>query len=193
MKIFILILATTVAFSAATPVSVGDDIKEDDKDGPIDQEKMFLDLEEMDLEFFPNGTVKLSSLDDLLQIYYVKKDIHDLAGNKTSQNFSEEQKDSKNEDRSKRTIFDDDERLPIPNSNLNSLPFCALAEVSNGCTATFIGPNHALTAGRCVYDRTNRRFRSGLRLYRGRNCYRYGTYMTATNLFTVNGYALRGK
>lgn len=193
MKIFIFILATTVAFSAATPVSVGDDIKEDNKDGPIDQEKMFLDLEEMDLEFFPNGTVKLSSLDDLLQIYYVKKDIHDLAGNKTSQNFSEEQKDSKNEDRSKRTIFDDDERLPIPNSNLNSLPFCALAEVSNGCTATFIGPNHALTAGRCVYDRTNRRFRSGLRLYRGRNCYRYGTYMTATNLFTVNGYALRGK
>ena len=155
---------------------------------------MLLDLEEMDLEFFPNGTVKMRSMDDLLRLYYSKKGADDYAGNKTQEHYEEEdgnEEDKNGENRSKRTIFDDDERLPIPNSNLNSgLPFCALAEVSNGCTALFIGPNHALTAGRCVYDRTNRRFRTGLRLYRRRNCNQYGSSMTATRLFTVNGYAL---
>ena len=51
------------------------------------------------------------------------------------------------------SIFDDDECLPIPNGNLNSgLSFCALAEVSNDCTAIFIGPDDALTAGRLTAD-----------------------------------------
>ena len=125
---------------------------------------MLLDLEEVDLEFFPNGTVKHGSIDDMLRLYYSKQDVDDYAGNKTQEHYEEEGDDEDNENgdnRSKRAIFDDDERLPVPNSNLNSgLPYCALAEVSNGCTAIFIGPNHALTAGRCVYDRTYRRFRT---------------------------------
>lgn len=196
MKTLILILAIT-AFAGAIPVPK-DDLDGDDGDSPLGQEKMLLDLEEMGLEFFPNGTIKMSSMDDLLRIYNMKKDVDDYAGNKTEEHFEEEEDQQENEDgRSKRSIFDDDERLPIPNSNLNSgrNPFCALAEVSNGCTAIFIGPNHALTAGRCVYDRANSRFRSvtGLRIYRRRNCNQYGTSMTARRLFTVNGYALQGR
>ena len=197
MKTLILILAIT-AFAAASPVPTGE-INDDGKGvQPVHQQRILLDLEELDLEFFPNGTVKTSSMADLLRLYNLKKDADDYAGNKTEEHYEEEEDDQEDENgdnRSKRAIFDDDERLPIPNSNLNSgLPFCALAEVSGstGCTAIFIGPNHALTAGRCVYDRTAGRFRTGLRLYRRRNCYRYGTSMTTTRLFTVNGYALSG-
>ena len=173
MKILILILAIT-ALAVASPVPAGD-VDDKNNDHSIHQEKMQLDLEEMGLEFFPNGTVKLSSMDDLFRLYYLKKDVDDYAGNRTEEHFEQEENQEnevEHEDgRSKRAIFDDDERLPIPNSNLDSgLPYCALAEVSNGCTAIFIGPNQALTAGRCVYDRANRQFRSGLRLYRRRNC-----------------------
>ena len=192
MKTLIFVLAIT-AFAAAVPVPI------DDMDDGLPAYKHMLqlvDLDEIDLEFFPNGTVKLSSMDDLLRVYNLKKDVDDYTGNKTEEHYEEEKddrEDQNEDDRPKRAIFDDDERLPIPNGNLDSgLPFCALAEVSNGCTAIFIGPNHALTAGRCVYDRTNSRFRTGLRLYRRRNCYRYGTSMTATNLFAVNGYASSG-
>ena len=196
MKTLILLLAIT-AFAAAGPVPAGED-SDEGSDIPAHRLQMLLDLEEVDLEFFPNGTIKQGSMSDLLRLYYSKKDVDDYTGNKTQEHYEEEEDDDDENDenggnRSKRTVFDDDERLPIPNSNLNSgLPYCALAEVSNGCTAIFIGPNHALTAGRCVYDRTNRRFRTGLRLYRRRNCVQYGSSMSTTNLFTVNGYALSG-
>ena len=195
MKIFILILAI-IAYSAAIPLP--EDDEGDNGFDPAEHEKMLVDLEEMGLEFFPNGTVKLSSAEDQLRLYYLKQNADDFTGNWTKEHFEpdneeEEEDEISNNGRAKRTIFHDDERLPIPNSNLNSgLPYCALAEVSNGCTAIFIGPRHALTAGRCVYDRTTSRFRTGLYLYRGRNCYQSGTFMASTNLFTVNGYALNG-
>lgn len=155
---------------------------------------MQLDLNELELEYFPNGTVKSSSIEDLIALYYKKKDVDDFEGNKTEEHFEPENDEDDDEEvgRNKRRVFDDDERLPIPDSALGRLPFCALAEVSNGCTAIFIGPNHALTAGRCVYDRTRSRFRSGLSLYRGRNCRRRGTFMSVSRLFTVNGYARQG-
>ncbi len=191
MKRLILILAVS-ALAAASPVPV-DKIDGDDNE-PAHQEVMQLDLEEMDLEFFPNGTVKSSSIDDLVRLYYKKKDVDDFSGNKTEEHFEEEDQDGGDEEgRSKRRIFGTDNRSPISNYKLRTLlPYCALAQVSNGCTAMFIGPNHALTAGRCVYDRTRREFRTGLRLYRSRNCRNYGTSMTATYLFTVNGYANAG-
>ena len=177
MKTLILILAIT-AFAAAGPVPIGE-MDDNGKRPPVHQQ-MLIDLEEMGLEFFPNGTIKLSSMEDLLRLYNLKKDVDDYSGNKTEEHYEEEEDDQEDENgdnRSKRSIFDDDERLPIPNSKLSSgrNPFCSLAVLSNGCTAIFIGPNHALTAGRCVYDRTTGQFRTGLTLYRGRNCYRYGT------------------
>ena len=192
MKTLLLILAMA-AFAVAGPVPAGDE----ETDVPEYRQQMLLDLEELDLEYFTNGTIKQSSISDLLRLYYLKQSVDDPEGNKTEEHYGEEEDDDEDQNgdnRSKRTVFDDDERLPIPNTNLNSgrNPFCALAEVSNGCTAIFIGPNHALTAGRCVYDRTNRRFRTGLRLYRRRNCYQYGSSMTTTRLFAVNGYALSG-
>lgn len=189
MKTLILIFAVA-ALTAASPLPVNE--TDVDEDEPAHQENVQLDLEELDLEFFPNGTVKLGSLDDLLRLYYDKKYSDDFSGKKTEEHFELEDDDPDENDRSKRTVFDDDERLPVPDGNLGLLPFCALAEVSNGCTAVFVGPNHALTAGRCVYDRVRRQFRTGLRLYRGRNCRRFGTSMTQANLFTVNGYANSG-
>ena len=192
MKIFILILAFVV-YSAAGPLPD----EGDEGNGLQGHEHLLVDLEEMGLEFFVNGTVRLSNAEDLLRLYDLRRNADDLAGGRTEEHFEQEEEDDDDEGgeqngRDKRTIFADDERLPIPNSLLNSgrNPFCALAEVSNGCTAIFIGPNQALTAGRCVYDRFYRRFRTGLYLYRRRNCYQRGTYMSTTNLFTVNGYAL---
>lgn len=193
--IFILAIAT---LAAASPVP-SDEV---DNNRTFHQEKIEFDIKELDLELFPNGTVKLGSMDDLLQLYYFKKGKDDYAGKRTDEHFEKEDpqddEDEEENGRSKRTIFDDDERLPIPNSHLDSaLPYCALAvDESTGCTAIFIGPNQALTAGRCVYDRSNRRFRSRslMRVYRGRNCYRRGTYMgSVTNLYAVNGYALSGQ
>ena len=192
MKTLVLILAMA-AFAAAGPVPDGEE-KDEGSDIPVQRQQMQLDLEELDLEYFPNGTVRQSGMSDLIRLYHSKQGAEDNAGNKTQQHYEEEEDDEIDENgdikRSKRTVFDDDERLPIPNGHLtSSLPYCALAEVSNGCTAIFVGPYHALTAGRCVYDRTYGQFYKGLLLYRGRNCYKYGTVMTATRLFTVKGYA----
>ena len=98
---------------------------------------MLLDLEEVDLEFFPNETVKQGGMSDLFRFYYSKQDVDDYAGNKTQEYYEEEEEDDDESDEnggncSKCTVFDDDERLPIPNSNLNSgLPYCAFAEVSS--------------------------------------------------------------
>ena len=121
MKTLILILAIT-AIAAAGPVPAGDD-SDEGSDIPDHRLQMLLDLEEVDLEFFPNGTIKQGSIDDMLRLYYSKQDVDDYAGNKTQEHYEEEGDDEDNENgdnRSKRAIFDDDERLPIPNSNLNS-------------------------------------------------------------------------
>ena len=200
MKLLIVSLQVAVLILAATAVPQPNINLEDDKDDKMDQKsRVLIDLDEMSLEYFPNGTVKLSSAEDMLRLYNLKTQGDDPKGNHTKEQFekdseNENKEDDENNDRNKRWIFDDDERIRIPNSNLASghNPFCSLAYVSNGCTAMFIGPYHALTSGHCVYDYSAKRFRSGLSLYRGRNCYRYGTYMSASTYFTVNGYALLG-
>ena len=73
---------------------------------------MQLDLEELALEYFANGTVKTSTVEDLLRLFYAKKELDDYAGNKTAEHFEEEEEEEEGDARAKRSIFDDDERLP---------------------------------------------------------------------------------
>ena len=58
---------------------------------------MLVDLEEMGLEFFPNGTIKLSSTEDLLRLHNLKKDVDDYTGNKTEEHYEEEEDDQEDE------------------------------------------------------------------------------------------------
>ena len=95
MKTLILILAIT-AFAAAGPVPAGDD-SDEGSDIPDHRLQMLLDLEEVDLEFFPNGTIKQGSIDDMLRLYYSKQDVDDYAGNKTQEHYEEEGDDEDNE------------------------------------------------------------------------------------------------
>ena len=50
------------------------------------------------------------------------------------------------------------------------IPKCAIGYLVTGCTAFLIGPNHALTAGHCVYNYKQRRWYSNFDIYIGRDC-----------------------
>lgn len=83
--------------------------------------------------------------------------------------------------RTARFIFGEDDR------EYSYFPQCAVARVSTGCTAFFIGPYHALTAAHCVNS-----FRSGwkgqVQMFRGRNCHIRGFSSTCSRIFAVLGH-----
>lgn len=88
-------------------------------------------------------------------------------------------------ERDERFIFGKDERQFVTNSS--DFPQCAVARMSTGCTAFFIGPYHALTAGHCV---NNFRYgwRPNIKLWRERNCHDKGFRSTCSRVFSVYGH-----
>ena len=88
-------------------------------------------------------------------------------------------------ERRERFIFGEDDREFVTDSQ--DFPQCAIARVSTGCTAFFIGPYHALTAGHCVNN-----FRSGwrgkIKMWRGRNCHDKGVTSVCSRVFSVVGH-----
>ena len=87
--------------------------------------------------------------------------------------------------REERFIFGEDEREFVTRSS--DFPQCAIARMSTGCTAFFISPYHALTAGHCVNN-----FRYGwkrnIRLWRERNCRNKGIISTCSRVFSIFGH-----
>jgi len=57
--------------------------------------------------------------------------------------------------RQARRVIGDDERLPVEYSDrLSGLPFCAIGQMANGCTAFLVSPYHAITSAQCPSART---------------------------------------
>lgn len=83
--------------------------------------------------------------------------------------------------RTARFIFGEDDR------EYSYFPQCAIARVTTGCTAFFIGPYHALTAAHCVNN-----FRYGwkgrIQMWRERNCHIEGFTSTCSRIFAVLGH-----
>lgn len=93
--------------------------------------------------------------------------------------------------RQARRIIGDDERLPVDYSNkLSGLPFCAIGQMANGCTAFLVSPYHAITSAKCVYNLTSGQFypRATFNLYRGRSCNSAGTLMLSRGAIAPFGY-----
>ena len=194
MKLSLLLLTLAALSSAwvnATPVPEGEDMERPPV-GVVEQrdskQEMKIDLEEIAVEINSlDDTVAIEDMDTLIKLYHLKKAANDEKENFTVEKFEEDQKD-----RSRRHIFSDDERLPvIPDYPRN--PYCAVGQLDNGCTATLIGPYHAITAARCVYNRVTRTWRrSEINFRRGRNCGRSGTRMYWTNVHALQGYTVQG-
>lgn len=87
--------------------------------------------------------------------------------------------------RRKRFLFGEDDREFVTHSQ--EFPECAIARVSTGCTAFFIGPYHALTAAHCV---NNFRYgwRGKIKMWRERNCHNEGIRSVCSRVFAVLGH-----
>jgi V8-like Glu-specific endopeptidase len=94
--------------------------------------------------------------------------------------------------RSKRTVFGRDGRRRV-RSPRSVYPFSAMGHVDVGCTGTFIGPRHILTAGHCVYDYNRRQWEGNLNFRRGKDCNpNQGILYRWTRALSVQGWINRG-
>ena len=154
-----------------------------------------LDMNEIPASTSSEGNYTYTgTLQDLLELYRleVSTGALDVDAGFTDEHFEEDESDEEEGDsrgRAQRAIFSDDERLAVGGRRYYN-PYCAVGYLANGCTATLVGPYHALTAAHCVYNIQTRRWKpfSDMTLYRRRDCSSYGDRMVATNAYATVGY-----
>ncbi len=143
-----------------------------------------IDLEELTIQVFPNGTQKEETVSELVERYRMALNVLRLEKDATEDARNVTDSDSA---RSRRTIFGDDERLPVYNTSAH--PYCATGFLDRGCTATFIGPYHALTAAHCIYDvDTDTYTIDKANMWRGRTCNDSGERMYVSHVWVVSGF-----
>lgn len=188
-KAFIAVLTLLTAVWTSSHVSgrvihVSFEDSSGDGSGDIDDTttELDIDLGELAVELFSNGTQTKERFEKLIEVYRLaqKEDgkmepSNEVVGEEDSQPLRE-----------RRTIFDRDERLPVDNSN--RFPYCAVGRLDSGCTAAFIGPYHAVTAAHCVYDTDTDTWKNNLNMWRGRTCNNRGERMYWRRVWSVTGF-----
>ena len=187
-------LLNLVALATAGPVpEQATDEEREDWDSVPEREEPSFDKEERGVEFFTNGTVKNSTKMEEDKIRRLMQQGGQEQWRKTNEHWGEEREREEQDERSRRSPVDEDQySLDLTDADSDSVPYCALAKLGNGCTATFIGPNYALTAGRCVYDVDRWQWREELGLYRGQSCNNSGVYMDVEQIWSTTGYTQQG-
>ena len=145
-----------------------------------------IDLGELAVEFFRDGTQKNGTLEELMDIYRMT-----VNENNFVEKFSDEGPSGNDSDRARRTIFGVDDRLPVDNTDHS--PFCAVGRLDSGCTAAFIGPYHALTAAHCVYNKYTNTWKQNLNMWRRRTCTTSGERMYWRRVWAVTGFTQQHK
>ena len=175
----IIAITTTAAPASARVIHISFEESSGAGSGDTDvKTELDIDLEELAVEYFQNGTQRKESFENLIDVYQrsQSKNMSDFLADNGEDNLQ----------RARRTIFGNDERLPVDNSN--RFPYCAVGYLDSGCTATFIGPYHALTAAHCVYDTDTNTWKRNLNMRRGRTCNTLGERMYWTRVLSVTGY-----
>ena len=141
------------------------------------------DFDEMELfeQIYADGRKKTVSKDEVMDLMTKAKDEKD--GDVPGQQPENE------EGRERRTIQGADDRLPVFNEN--AYPWCAVGYLESGCTATFIGPYHAITAAHCVFDSQTKTYKyNQLNIFRGRHCRFAGQRMVWTSVYAPSGFTV---
>ena len=178
-----LLLMSALSYSDATPVALPED--EDAARELLQTMQLDPDLLK-DLPYILNedDSTEVGGLDMIAALSAKLKNSREIVP-------TDEHVEQDEDVRQARSVIGDDERLPVEYSDkLSGLPFCAIGQMANGCTAFLVSPYHAITSAQCVYNLTSGQFypRAAFNLYRGRSCNTEGAPMLSRGAIAPFGY-----
>ena len=165
----ILVGASLSPVSGSAVHLIIDEVDEDNKTIDID---LNIDIDDVPEDLI--GEILQGNYNKLIQL-----DRSIAAMNESS--IADDNIDGQEDARWDRSIIGRDDRLPVNDRSMYRIPYCAIGYLESGCTAAFIGPNHALTAAHCVYNKYTKTYETNLDLWRRQTCNSPGTQMHYAN------------